>query len=367
LDNVRVFAIADQNADKMSDMHNVETFTDWREMLHEKEVDLIAIVTEPSSHELIATACMEAGKHLLIEKPLTITLADAQSLIDTRDNTGVVAGIDFIMRFNPLLQALQRLTQEQVFGKLRRVDVENYAQDQQLPPSHWFWDVDRSGGILIEHAVHFIDIVHYISPSNVHTVNGLKHNRKVHQEDQIMANVLYEDGLIATHYHSFSRPGFFEATSIKLAYDLADIELHGWIPLEANVKVLVNAQTKQVLMDSQFFEILDCIPIESATDDSRPAGWGESDSDSLSRDGNKSHPSGRFIYSGGIHYDVEEIITGRFTMGRTKQEVYSDCVRSSLSDVLKKIEDETHILTAPLEAGLTSLEVAVLATESARG
>ncbi len=358
LTDVKVIAVADQDADKMQDLHAIKSFTDWRDLLNEKEIDLIAIVTEPASHEMIATACMEAGKHILIEKPLAITLTDAQKIIEVRDHTGTIAAIDFIMRFNPLLQDIRRLSQQEVFGKLRRVDVENYAQDQQLPLSHWFWDHHRSGGILVEHAVHFIDLVHYLAPAKALAVNGLKHNRNPQQEDQIMANVLYEGGLIATHYHAFSRPGFFETASIKLAYDLADIELHGWIPLEADVKVLVNANTKQALESSVFFEIDSSIPIKSASDESRPAGWGKTDSD----DATNIHR----IRSGGIYYEVEEIITGKFHIGRSKQEVYSGCVQSSLRDVLQKIENPEHQLNAPLETGVSSLEVAILATESAR-
>ncbi|MBK9565188.1 MAG: hypothetical protein IPO37_08415 [Saprospiraceae bacterium] len=269
-----------------------------------------------------------------------------------------MAAIDFIMRFNPLLQTIRSLNQAGVFGKLRRVDVENYAQDEQLPPQHWFWHHDRSGGILIEHAVHFIDLVHFLSPSKHVTVNGLKHNRNALQEDQIMANVLYESGLIATHYHSFARPGFFETTDIKLSYDIADIQLHGWIPLSAEVKVLVNEQSKEKLLSNPFFECLHAELVASATDESRPAGWGISDIN-ISKDK-------QFVRSGGIQYEADEMITGRFSLGRSKQEVYADCVKSSLLDVLQKVSDSSHTLMASLESGLSSLEIAELATISAR-
>ena len=357
-DNVRVVAVADKMADAMHDLNGVKTFTDWRDMLLEKDMDAVAIVTEPATHEAIATACMEAGKHVLIEKPLAIALADAEKIMQTRDRTGTVAAIDFIMRFNPLLQEIQSFTRQEIFGKLRRVDVENYAQDEQLPPEHWFWHPERSGGILIEHAVHFIDLVHFFSPAKLLTVNGLKHNRNPQQEDQIMANALYEGGLIATHYHSFARPGFFETTKIKLAYDLADIELQGWIPLGGTVKALVNPHTKQTLLACPFFELSDLMPIENAIDESRPKGWGNT--------GDPGNADKHTVRSGGIFYEVNEIVTGKFRMSQSKQEVYADCVRASLLDVCKKIENPAHPLNASLETGLASLEVAVRATELAR-
>ncbi|MEK7255329.1 MAG: Gfo/Idh/MocA family oxidoreductase [Bacteroidota bacterium] len=358
LENVRIAAIADPLVHKMQGIGTAKAFADWQDLLHEKDIDLVAIVTEPSTHEMIAVACMEAGKHVLIEKPLATTLSGAEHIIRARDKTKMVAGIDFIMRFNPLLQALQSLAGQGVFGKLRRVDVENNAQDEQLPPEHWFWNPARSGGILIEHAVHFIDLVHFLNAAKVLAVNGLKHDRNPQQEDQVMANVLYEGGLLATHYHSFSRPGFFETTSIKLAFDLADMELHGWIPLLANVKVLVNQSTKATLLSNPLFKFSDATPIEKASDESRPAGWGVSDV--------ASEAAKNRVRCGGIGYEVDEIITGNFQLDRSKQEVYASCVSASLLDVLKKIEQPEHQLTAPLETGMTSLEVAVRATDSAR-
>ena len=245
-----------------------------------------------------------------------------------------------------------------VFGKLRRVAVENYAQDEQLLLDHWFWQKDRSGGILIEHAVHFIDLVHFISPSKYKMVNGLKHNRNAFQEDQIMANVLYENGLIATHYHSFARPGFFETTDIKLSFDIADIQLHGWIPLTADVKVLVNGKSKEMLLSNPLFECINTESIDNLTDESRPKGWGIN--------GQENSKDKHIVKSGGVSYEAAEMITGRFSIGATKQEVYANCVKLSLLDVLQKVSNPSYSLMAGLESGLDSLKIAELATVSAR-
>ena len=352
LPNVNVMAVAEEDSEKTKGLSATQTFTNWRNILLVKEIDLVAIVTPPHTHLSIATACMEAGKHVLIEKPLATTLDDAQKIVKVRDRKDRVAGIDFIMRFNPLLRSLRRLTRENVFGRLRRVDVENYAQDDDLPP--WFWKREHSGGILVEHAVHFIDLVHFLQPDKVLSVQGMSHHRNPGQEDQVMANVLYEGGLIATHYHSFSRPGFFEATKIKLAYDLADIELHGWIPLGGKASVLVNDKRKEALLASEFFEATGSIPVEEASDESRPEGWGLPETQDVS----KVHR----LTSSGISYELQEVLTGHFSIGRTKTEVYRSCVQDLLLDVLRKVADPSHELSAPLETGISSLEIAIAAT-----
>ncbi|MEO1262665.1 MAG: Gfo/Idh/MocA family oxidoreductase [Bacteroidota bacterium] len=359
LENVNIIAIADLDAEKAKGGDNIEAFTNWRELLKIKDIDLIAIVTTPDQHQEMAIACMEAGKHVLIEKPLATSLPDAEEIIQARDRTHRVAGIDFMMRFNPMLQSLQQFTQNGTFGKLRRVDVENYAQDESLPISHWFWNPDRSGGILVEHGVHFIDLVHFLSPSKPVFVSGLRYKRNSQQEDQFMANVVYRDGLMATHYHSFSRPGFFENTKIKLAFDLADLELHGWMPLWADVRVLVNPETKSTLLNDPLFEMSASIPLSQLEDESRPKGWGVTE--------NNRSDDGHRIRSGGITYQGTEMVVGKFLTRRLKQEVYVNCVQASLLDLIKKIADPSHKLTASLETGLASLEIAIQATKSARG
>ncbi|QXD14605.1 Gfo/Idh/MocA family oxidoreductase [Rhodocaloribacter litoris] len=357
LDNVRIVAVADAAAPG-SPEGPVPVYTDWRHLLDRPEIDVLAVATPPDTHAPIAEACMRAGKHVLIEKPLALTPSEARALIRVRDETGVVAAVDYVMRFNPLVQAFRRLTRQGAFGRLRRVAVENYAQDEQLPPSHWFWNVARSGGILVEHGVHFIDLVHFLHPAPLLAVQGLKHDRRPGQEDQVLAGMLYEGGLFATHYHAFARPGFFETTRIRLAYDLADVVLQGWIPLQGEVRALVNTRTKPALLAELPFDTLDTVPVEAMTDASRPAGWGPSEA---------AGPADRHrIRSGGIAYLVHEHVTGTFRLGRSKQDVYAGCVRASLQDVLHKITDPSHELTAPLEAGLASLDAA-RATAAARG
>lgn len=123
LENIQVTAIADINAAAVKGFENIQYFSDWNDMIRLESIDLVAIVTEPNTHKEMANACMLAGKHVLIEKPLAISSEDAEEIIHTRDQTGVVAAIDFIMRFNPLIQTIQALTLEGIFGKLRRVDV----------------------------------------------------------------------------------------------------------------------------------------------------------------------------------------------------------------------------------------------------
>jgi predicted dehydrogenase len=327
---------------------------DWRDLINDPAVDIVSIATPPSSHCETACAAMEAGKHVLVEKPMATTIEDGRRIIDTRNATGKVASVNFMMRFNPLVEALGELSREGVFGELRRADVENYAQDSALPRDHWFWDLSISGGILIEHAVHFIDVVNSLTDQKHQFVTGFSHFRNEKQQDKVLASVLYDRGLIATHYHAFAYPGFFESTSIRLAFDLATIDIEGWIPLKGTITAMVNSRVKGALLRLPGFKITTSRPVDLVEDQSRPEGWGDL--------GGIQSPINR-ISSFGNDYSVEEMVRGSFDIGRSKAEVYSECVLDLMHDLVKAIETPAHRPRISLEEALSALDIACSAAK----
>ncbi|MBD3287739.1 hypothetical protein GF337_02950 [candidate division KSB1 bacterium] len=357
LPSVEIKAIADKDENRNPGAP-VTFYNSWRDLINDPAIDIVSVVTPPRTHAEIACAALDAGKHVLVEKPLAVTFRDAEKIIAARDRSGKTAAIDFMQRFNPIVEALHHLGQKNVFGKLRRVDVENYAQDSSLSDDHWFWNPDIGGGILVEHAVHFIDIVHFLTDVQPTRIDGFSASTDGRRENQVVANVVYEDGLIATHYHSFTRPGFFEDTSIRLSYDLAQIDLHGWIPLTGEIRVLVNSETEKELSKLPGFREIRTQKINEIEDESRPEGWGSDDSI-------ENETSGT-IRSGTTDYQIDKMITAKLDIGKSKAEVYQQSVRSVMTDLIKAIENSEHRLRTPLESGLLSLDVAIQATEAGR-
>jgi predicted dehydrogenase len=353
LDGVNIMAVADINRPGTLDA-GIQFYPNWRDLLNNPTIDVVSIVTPPSSHAEIACAAMEAGKHVLIEKPLATRREDALRTLSVRDRTKRVAGTGFMLRFHPLLKTIEAWCRSKCFGALRRVVVENHAQDESLPPDHWFWNRDVSGGILVEHGVHFIDLVNYWADARASRVQGISHARTSLQEDRVLATVLYEDGLMATHYHAFARPGFFERTSIRAVFDLAEIELEGWIPLDGTIRALVNSETEAELEHLPGLVIIERMRVDEVQDLSRPNGWGP---------GQERLDAEGIVRSGGISYDVEDLLVGTFSMGETKGEVYEDCLRRMLSDFVKAVTTPGYQLAVPLECGVEALEIALAASD----
>uniref|UniRef100_A0A7V2B031 Gfo/Idh/MocA family oxidoreductase n=1 Tax=Rhodothermus marinus TaxID=29549 RepID=A0A7V2B031_RHOMR len=351
--DVALVAIADLALPKLP--AGIQGYTDWQALLTHADVEGVAIAAPPHLHAAIACAAMEAGKHVLIEKPPALTLEEVRWLQETQARTGRVAMVDFVLRYTPLVALVHTWCREGTFGRLRRVVVENYAQDATLPPTHWFWDPSQSGGILVEHGIHFIDLVQGCTSAALVKVQGAGVWRTPRQMDRMLATVVYADGLVATHYHAFAGPGFFEHTSLRFVFDLARLELTGWIPRNGHLVALATESVAQQLQTLPFFRTLRQLPVEAVPDESRPEGWG------LTSTSTDPHVC-RF----GEHaYSVDLLLEGTFALSASKAEIYQEALRAVLQDFVQAIRHPDHQPRVMLREGLVSLQVALEASRQA--
>ncbi len=313
---------------------------DWRELVGRPDIDLVAVATPPATHAEIGIAALEAGHDLLVEKPVATSLADADRLIAARDARGRVAAVDFLIRFTPIVEALAGWARSGAFGPLVRVAVENEAQDASLGADHWFWDRTASGGILVEHAVHFLDLVNALveagggHPDAAH-VSGVARRRADGREDRVLATVVHADGPVATHAHAFTRPAAFERTTIRLSFALADVDLDGWIPLAGRVRALVGAGTEVRLADLPGLRVV------------------------------SDQPLGAEAVVGGTRYAADRLVEATFAVPDDKPTVYADALRAVVDDLRHARETPGHRLRTPLDAGRRALAQALAAREAA--
>lgn len=335
-EGVEVRAVADSDPSR-APKEEVRFTTEWRELLEDKSIDLVAVITPPAMHAEMGVAVLEAGKHLLVDKPVATTLADADRLIEARNRSGRVAAVNFMLRFNPLVQALAELSRSGRLGQLRHVAVENVAQDDTLPSEHWFWDPEVSGGILVEHAGHFLDLVDFVAGETPERVQGARRTRNERQEDQLLAVALYKSGIVATHYHEFSRPRQLETTSMRFVFDLAQFDIDGWIPLGGTVRALA---------DEELLRGIKTLPNAEIT----------------GRNALEEHE----VTSAGRTYEVTHELEARFALSEPKAEVYQNCLRGMISDVREAILNPDHEVAVPLEDGRRAIASAITAQEMAR-
>lgn len=351
LDSVEVKAISDRKLEN-EEVEGVRHYQDWKDLIADEGIDIVSIAAPPAFHAEIAIAALQHNKHVLLEKPVALRTEEVEEIMRTAKENNRVITVNHMLRYNPLVQALIGLSETNLLGPLRYAQLSNFAQDASLSPDHWFWDRDISGGIFIEHGVHFFDIVNALTNQKVKDVSGFVHQRNAQQQDQVSATVLYSEGLIANHYHAFSGPGFFEQTTLRLTYDLARIEIEGWVPMKGKFKALVNPEIKAALGALPGFRIGKAENLAGSEDISRPKGWGDVGEESAVR-------------FAGITYDVDEMIEGTFEIPSDKSTVYGQCLKSILSDIIAKIENPEHEMTIAIEHAYEALKVAIRATADA--
>ncbi len=321
VEGVEVTAVADLTFDtRDAVIDGLRAYNSWQRLLDDKVVDLVSIATPPSSHSAIAVAALDHGVHVLIEKPVATSIPAAQAILEARDRSGLVAAVNFMQRFNPIISAIHGWCRSGVFGALQRVVVENYAQDETLGPDHWFWDEAVSGGILVEHGVHFFDIVNGCTSADVSSLTHRSWSRHPEMEDRVFALVEYEDGLVATHYHAFNRLDEFERTSIRFVFDAAQVEVEGWIPMQGRILALAGMGSRAALDD------LPNLALTSATQ-------GQS--------------------------QVDTITSARFCLDGSKEDAYLAALRALMADMIQSIRNPNHVLRVNLEDGIRALRVAV--------
>lgn len=332
LPGCRVVAIADPaQPDVGAEVRVVPTF---EALLALGGIDLVVDASPPHLHATHAHLAFARGMPMVVEKPVALTLSEVAALREAHARTKKPATVDFMMRFNPLIAWVQTHARAGTWGALRRYTVENYAQDQTLPTNHWFWDERQSGGILVEHAVHFIDVLHGCTDARPVTVEGQSVRRNTTQRDAMAFTAVYSDGVIMSQYHAFQRPTFFEETRFRFVFDLAEIDLLGWMPLSGTIRAVGTPAA--------------CAALETLPQ------WQETSRTPL--------PPADYRFRG-LSYPATEQRIGTFALPQDKPTVYRRALQALLLDFLQHLQTPSHPLRVTYEDGLRAVEVAVAGTK----
>ncbi|WP_067202507.1 Gfo/Idh/MocA family protein [Microbacterium sp. XT11] len=156
-----------------------ESATDWREVIARDDIDIVDIVTPGDSHAEIAIAALEAGKHVLCEKPLANTVAEAEAMVQAAERAraaGLRAMVGFTYRRVPAVTLLRDMIAEGAVGAIRQVRAA-YRQDWLLDPEMplaWRLQKEHAGsGALGDIGAHIIDMTQFVTGLGVERVSGV--------------------------------------------------------------------------------------------------------------------------------------------------------------------------------------------------
>lgn len=196
-------AISDLNVDKANKLAQsrpeIEVYRNYKDMLLDSSIDVVTICTNHHAHFEVALAALEAGKHIIVEKPVTLSLADADRLIDTQKKHGVKAAVVFQNRFNQAVELTKKAMDDGLFGELSHgVGSVRWCRDQTYyNQDAWRGSAKEKDGILMNQSIHTIDLLtHLMGPVKKVTGQVKTAFADIEMEDVGLATLEFENGAI---------------------------------------------------------------------------------------------------------------------------------------------------------------------------
>jgi predicted dehydrogenase len=196
-------------------------FFNHRQLLDDPDVDAVCVCTPHHLHSSIGIEAAQAGKHVLVEKPMAVSLEEADRLIRACAESGVTLGVVFQHRFDPATRYVKRLVEDGALGKmvLGSAYVKWFRTEDYYDPASWRgrWEL-AGGGVLINQAIHAIDVLCWLM-GDVNQVMGY-YDACVHRievEDTAVASLRFANGAL----------GVIEASTTTYPQSPERIELSG--------------------------------------------------------------------------------------------------------------------------------------------
>ena len=182
--------VVDRDAERVHDIgatYGVPAYTDYREMLETEQPDLVTVAVPTSLHETVASRALESGAHVLVEKPITATIEEAERLIDRADELDRKLMVGHIVRFDPSIQALKKHLDEGELGRIFQIVC------RRVGP---FPARIRDVGVVVDLAPHDLDVMRYVSGDEPLRVYA-ETQQEIHtdHEDLLTALVHFRGGL----------------------------------------------------------------------------------------------------------------------------------------------------------------------------
>ncbi len=185
-------------------------FTDYREMLKEEDIEMVTIAAPNSLHAQMAKDCAAAGKHIVCEKPLAMTVAEGEEMIATAKRHGVLLMYGEELVFTPKYRKAKEMADSGAFGQIHLI---KQSEKHFGPHSPWFWDVTLSGGgAFMDLGCHGIAFCYWFlgrpAMKSIYCQMGTYvHSAKTQAEDEALCILEFENGVVALIENSWARRG----------------------------------------------------------------------------------------------------------------------------------------------------------------
>lgn len=220
--NLEIVALCDivpEKAQLLKEKYSLqaEVFSDYKEMLRKVNPELVAIATVSGTHGEIAIYCAENGFNFMVEKPMAMSIDEANKVIAAAEKSGVTAGVCHQNRFNIAVQELRRAIDDDRFGKLSHGSVHiRWCRDEDYySQDDWRGKWASDGGALMNQCIHGIDLLRWMMGDEIESVYGSVRNVMhpyIEAEDIGVAVINFKNGAVATVEGTVNTIGNLEQT-----------------------------------------------------------------------------------------------------------------------------------------------------------
>ncbi|MDD7511363.1 MAG: Gfo/Idh/MocA family oxidoreductase [Peptostreptococcaceae bacterium] len=187
----------------LQDSAKIKKYTDYKELVREEKPELISIATESGNHAEIALYCIENGVNLIIEKPMAMSIEDANKIIDAAEKNNVKVSACHQNRFNVAIQELRKAVEAKRFGKLSHGSIHvRWNRDHgYYDQATWRGTWAQDGGALMNQCIHGIDLLRWMMGDEIEEIYGAtrqQFHNYLEAEDVGMAIIKFKNGAIGT-------------------------------------------------------------------------------------------------------------------------------------------------------------------------
>jgi predicted dehydrogenase len=316
----------------------IQGYTDPDLLISDQNIDLIHIATPPYLHHSFGIEVLKQKKHVICEKPLAVSVAHANKMISLAWENNVIIPVNFVLRYVPIVDIVKRIIDSGILGQPLHASFENFAADENMEKNHWFWEKEKSGGIFVEHGVHFFDLYKYwFGDMKVLFAHAERRNNNAFI-DRVSCFLRHKNGLLSSHYHGFDQPACMDRQLHRILLETGDLSVVGWIP----ESFTINA----VLDEARLEKVQSIIPPSSEINIIE------------SFDDQKKMMKGQ-----GKNILATQKIQVQYNSPVDKQHLYSNAFRDLVLDQINYIKDRNHKRVISEKNGLIALELALEATK----
>lgn len=174
----------------------LRTFSSLEEVLSDKNVDIVLIATPNDAHKPIAIEAMKAGKHVVSEKPVTLSSSDLQEMIDAANKYGVVFTVHQNRRWDADFRIMKKVYDDNTLGEV--FNIESRVHGSRGIPGDWRGKKKHGGGMVLDWGVHILDQMLLLVPEKVKKVYAkLTHVTNYEVDDGFKIFLTFESGKTA--------------------------------------------------------------------------------------------------------------------------------------------------------------------------